>query len=152
MRWYGLPVLWAVYALLVAVIFWWAVYLGSLGVMVADNTFQFLVHLASPLLAYLVCASALPTVEPGRTLDMRAAYYSGARYFFGISAAYIACTSLVGNLQAGGFEWSTLNAIRLSLFALFVSLLWVRSERFHWFAAIAVLLLLSYRMTIQVLH
>jgi hypothetical protein len=151
-RWHGLPVAWTLYVLLLVVTFWWGVYLGVLGITTPQNAFEFLLNLCSPLIVYLICSAALPDIDVERGVDLKAAYFSGARYFFGLTIAYILVTMVQVAVQSGGLEWSQLMAIRVGLVAAVLPLVWVRSERYHWCAAILVLALTAYRMTLQVLR
>jgi hypothetical protein len=151
-RWYGLSLAWVVFALLVVVSFWWGVYLGSLGITEPGSSFEFLLNLSTPVIVYLLCATALPEIDCEQDVDLRAEYFSGARYFFSLAAAYVVFTAAQVAVQAGGLEWSRLMAIRVGLLAGLLPLIWVRSERYHWCAALVVLTLIAYRMTFQVLH
>jgi hypothetical protein len=145
-RWHPLPLLWAVLALILVSNYWWGVYLGLTGVENSHSAGSFLLGLLMPILLYLVCAATLPAanvVVDG--LDLRAAYYEEAGYFFTLLLLYVLVSAVQVVIAAGAWQWSALNLARLGIGLLIAPLIWLRRPWCHW----AVVLLLLTAMVAQ---
>lgn len=79
-RFYWLPLLWALLLFLTQVVWWWGIF--ALRGVEDWNFFYFLTVLLSPVALYLASASVLPEVEAGRPCDLRAYYYHNRGLFF----------------------------------------------------------------------
>lgn len=87
MTWDALPLGWALLILIAVVNFWWgirALMAGASGWM----TGEFMLVMISPVFIFLACAAALPKVEPGEPLDMKAAYAEERAAFLIFFLAY----------------------------------------------------------------
>lgn len=112
-RWYGLPIIWAVIVLGYVLWAWWAFYV-LLRSEVWHHPVAFLPVLLTTLTLYLLCAFALPdahreeasyvTVDAeGTTIDLETFYLSTdhRRWFFGTAALF--SLLFFGTLSAGMF-------------------------------------------------
>jgi len=151
-RWDALPLLWALIALLFVNNYWWGLYQGSVVATAASSAATFLVGLSMPIMLYLICAAALPNVRSTRGGDLRAAYLAESRYFFALILLYVLATLAQTLVALGAFRWSESMVQRCLIMAIVAPLIWKRSIGYHWFAAIAILLMLIYRLTQQSLH
>ena len=152
-RWYPLPLLWAAVCIVLVVNLWWGIWLGTIGIAAPSSAGVFLLYLIVPVLLYLVCSAALPEPGPDGAVDLRAAYYSGARYFAALLLAYIAATMLQAYLASGFPSWSDAAVwLRVGILAVLAPLLWVRRSWYHGFAAVFMLVILGLRMTTQTLQ
>lgn len=152
-RWYALPLLWAVVCLILVVNLWWGIYLGAIGIATPSNAGAFLLYLVVPVLLYLVCAAALPEVRNGGAFDLRASYYASSRYFSALLCAYVAATMLQAYLAVRHLQWDLVTAVlRVGILAVLLPLVWVRRPWYHWFAALFMLVVLSMRMMTQTLQ
>ena len=71
--WDALPLAWALLILIAVVNYWW----GIRAIMAQASgwiTGTFMLTMISPIFIFLACAAVLPRVEPGATIDMKAAY------------------------------------------------------------------------------
>lgn len=85
--WDALPLGWALLILIAVVNFWWgirALTAGASGL----TTGEFMLVMISPVFIFLACAAALPKVEPGEPLDMKAAYAEERTAFLIFFLAY----------------------------------------------------------------
>ncbi|HET7204167.1 MAG TPA: hypothetical protein VFI92_12450 [Steroidobacteraceae bacterium] len=152
-RWHALPLIWAAVCLILVVNLWWGIYLGAIGIATPSNAGVFLLYLGVPVLLYLVCSAALPEFRPPGTLDLRAAYFEGSRYFAVLLLAYVVATLLQGYMGAGHAEWTpTVTLLRLGIVVVLLPLAWVRRPWYHWFAATFMLGILALRMLGQTLR
>jgi hypothetical protein len=152
-RWYALPLLWAVVCLLLVVNLWWGIYLGAIGIARPSNAAAFLWYLCVPVLLYLVCAAALPERTPGIVTDLRSSYFATSRYFSVLLVAYVAATLVQAYLGTGSADWSvTTMLLRFGILAVLLPLVWVRTAWYHWFAVVFMLVILALRTTTQTLR
>jgi hypothetical protein len=136
--WDALPLAWALLILIAAVNFWWgirAIMAGASG----WTTGEFMLAMISPIFIFLACAAALPKVEPGEPLDMKASYSEERAAFLLFFLAYqcgnwtIDLSGLTGmSLQPVVYVHRTIVCIAL------IAALIVRSRRWDW-AALAVI-------------
>lgn len=151
-RWYALPLAWAAVCLILVVNLWWGIYLGAIGIATPSNAGAFLLYLVVPVLLYLMCSAALPTVDKSLAVDLRASYYASSRYFSALLFAYVAATMLQAYL-AGSGQWTTLATVmRAGILLVLLPLVWVRRPWYHWLAAVFMLVVLSLRMMTQTLQ
>ena len=151
-RWYPLPLIWALSSVAVVTNYWWGMYLGVTGA-VADNAGTFLLHLILPIVLYLVCAATLPkvaTVESQR--DLRLYYYAESRYYFGLWMIVALVTSVQIAIMLDGWTWSQPNVARTATSLLVLPLLFTRAPWYHWFAAVATLGVICWRLFGQLIH
>ena len=151
-RWHPLPLVWSAVCLVLVVNLWWGIYLGALGIATPSSAGVFLLYLGVPVLLYLVCAAALPELPRGGTVDLRAAYFAGSRYFSALLLAYVTATMLQAYL-AGHLQWTAATGwLRIGILVVLAPLVWVRRPWYHAFAAVFMLVVLGLRMTTQTLQ
>jgi hypothetical protein len=147
-----LPLLWALIALLWLFNYWWAVSANLDG----SRDAQVVGHLAllgiGPILLFLTCATVLPRSVPDTGVcDLRTEWAEGRRQFFLLFVLNQIFAWGV-TLARGSMEWNLAATTRTIALALFLLLLFVRSRRVEWPAAIIVFVLLIARISTQPLH
>lgn len=150
-RWDGLPLAWALVALLLVVNYWWGLYLGATGIYEVQTAGAFLASMALPLLLYLVCSSALPEAVPAEGLDLGEVYFRQQRFFFGLLLAYHVVVSIHAHIAGDSGGWTRLDTMRAVFIALIASLMLVRARWYHWLAVAVATGLLLVRLSMQVL-
>ena len=151
-RWDALPLLWALIALLWLFNYWWAVSANLDGSRDAHVVGHLALLAIGPILLFLTCASVLPrTVPASGVCDMRAEWADGRRVFFALFVANQVFAWVI-TLSRGATEWNLAATTRTIALALFLLLLFVRSRRLEWPAAILILGLLIARLATQPLH
>jgi len=141
-----LPLLWSGIIFVALVQWWWAAF--GLHRQLEWNFFFFLLILLIPVLLYLAAASVLPTVEPERTVDLRAYYFRIHHWFFWIVAA----TSLMECVRAvlyDDLQAALLNAVAATLLG---SLALVRHPFYHTLASILLAGLLAAFIVLETLR
>jgi hypothetical protein len=151
-RWDGLPLAWALFALLLVVNFWWGLYLGVTGIGEVASAGGFLAALLLPTLLYLVCTNALPEAVPEQGLDMGAAYDRQQRFFFGLLLAYFVLTAIQVRVVLGEWRWTTVDLVRLASISGIAALIWTRTRWIHWLAAVACIGVVTLRLFTQVVR
>lgn len=151
-RWDALPLLWALIALLWLFNYWWAVSANLDGSRDAHAVGHLALLAIGPILLFLTCASVLPRTVPASGIcDMRAEWTDGRRVFFALFVANQVFAWII-TLSRGATEWNLAATTRTIALALFLLLLFVRSRRLEWPAAILILGLLIARLASQPLH
>jgi len=80
-RWHWLPAVVALYAILLAVNFWWGNYARFIH-LTRVSMVEFLPTLASLVVLFLILAAVLPDEVPARGLDLKKWYWDNARYIW----------------------------------------------------------------------
>lgn len=150
-RWDGLPLAWALFALLLVVNYWWGLYLGATGIYEVQTAGAFVASMVLPVLLYLVCSSALPEAVPAAGVDLGEVYFRQRRFFFGLLLAYYVVVSIHTHVVAASWAWTPLDSMRAVFIAMLASLLVVRARWYHWLAVSAATGLLLVRLSMQVL-
>ena len=148
-RWDGLPLAWALFALLLVVNYWWGLYLGSAGVTSVTTAAAFLAAILLPTLLYLICTSALPEEVPAQGLDLGESYLAGCRFFLGLVVAYFVVVSVQGIMLDGGWTWSAVQVLRLLSLAAMSVLLFSRRRWLHWTVAWVSIAVVTLRLFTQ---
>ena len=105
-----------------------------------------------PILLFLTCATVLPRSVPETGVcDLRMEWAEGRRQFFLLFVLNQVFAWGV-TLARGSVEWNLAATTRTIALALFLLLLFVRSRRVEWPAAIIVFVLLIARISTQPLH
>jgi hypothetical protein len=120
-----LPLLWSGLIFVMLVQWWWAAF--GLHRQLEWNFFFFLLILLIPVLMYLTAASVLPTIEPEKTYDLRAYYFSIHHWFFWIVAA----TSVMECLRAVLYDDLQATLLNAAAVVLLGSLAIVRRPFYH---------------------
>ena len=136
-EWDPLPLAWAALLLIVVVNYWW----GIRAIMVQASgwtTGEFMLTMIAPVFIFLACAAALPRIEPGSRLDMKAAYAEERAAFLLFLLGYQAGNWTVDLSGLAGSRPQIVLILRgIATAALVVALL-ARSRRWDW-AAFAVI-------------
>lgn len=147
-RWAAVPMLWAAFAFLLVINYWWALYFRGLGVTTASSAGGFLVSIVQPMILYLACANVLPGAVPESGLNLRERYFAECRFFLSLVLLYVAITHIQVGITTR-WEWTSGSAIRLVVFALILPLLWIRSYWHHLVASAITLMLLFLGLFLQ---
>ena len=134
--WDALPLAWAALILIAAVNFWW----GIRALMAHAGgwlTATFMLAMISPIFLFLACAAALPRIEPGERLDMKAAYAEERTAFLLFFFGYQCGNWIIDFVVRGGPPTIVAISRAVGGLALIVALV-ARSRRWDW-AASAVL-------------
>jgi hypothetical protein len=146
--WDALPLAWSVLVLVAVVNYWW----GIRAIMAKASgwtTGTFMLTMISPIFIFLTCAAALPKIEPGARLDMKAAYAEERTAFLIFFLAYqggnwiIDLSGLTPQTPAVVFIHRTMVCV-----ALIVALI-ARSRRWDWAALALVAAAYALRLVTQ---
>ena len=148
-RWDGLPLAWALVALLLVVNYWWGLYLGATGIYEVETAGAFVASMVLPVVLYLVCSSALPEMVPAEGVDLGETYFRQRRFFFGLLLAYYVVVSIHTHIATDSWAWTPLDSMRAVFIAMLASLLVVRSRWYHWLAVLVAAGLLLVRLSMQ---
>jgi hypothetical protein len=149
-RWDALPLIWTVGVLLLLLNYWWALALDRDAARNAQTAADFGLAAIVPILLFLLCASVLPRRLPSEgTLDMRAAWESQRALFAALFSLYMATNWVVAIVVYGGVGWDLQTILRAVVSVLVLTLLLVRSRRWDWFVALAVLASAITRLAVQ---
>jgi len=135
--WDALPLAWAALMMTAVVNFWWGIRANTAQAS-GWTSATFMVAMISPIFLFLACTAALPRIEPGERLDMKAAYTEERTAFLLFFFAY-QCGNWVFDLAVRGELPPTIVAVTRTVggLALVIALLG-RSRRWDW-AALTVL-------------
>jgi hypothetical protein len=150
-RWAGLPLVWALVALVLVVNHWWGLFLGATGIHEVQTAGAFLASMALPMVLYLICSSALPETVPAGGLDLGEVYFRQRRFFFGLLLAYFAIVLIQAHVAADSWAWAAQDTRRAALIVMVAPLLVSRADWYHWLAAAVVTGFMIFRLFTQVL-
>ena len=136
--WDPLPLAWALIILIAVVNFWWGIR-AIMAVASGWMTGEFLLAMISPIFIFLACAAALPKIEAGERLDMKAAFAQERTVFLLFFLAYQGGNWVIDLSGLSGMSSPPVVYVHRTLvcLALIVALLG-RSRRWDW-AALAVI-------------
>jgi hypothetical protein len=152
-RWDALPLLWTTIGVLWLFNYWWAVGVGLDGSQNVHIAGGFVLLAIPPILLFVMSTSALPRRMPDEgAIDMRAAWARNRSVFlpaFGLNqcAAWVAVT-----VARGGVVFDFAAILRTTALALVIAMLFVKSRRLEWFAAIVIVTLGIARLSTQVVR
>jgi hypothetical protein len=126
-RFYWLPVTWAVILFTAQVEWWWAIF--GMRQQTTWNFFYFLFVLLSPVSLYLATASVLPEVEPGGRYDLREYYYGNRGWLFAMVATGPVLDAMRRALEAG--SWADFGAVSNLVSAVLVGTLAIGRRPAH---------------------
>src|SRR4051794_27833356 len=129
--WDALPLAWALLLLVAVVNYWWgisAIMTGARGWTTGD----FMIAMISPIFLYLSCAAALPRIDRGERLDMRAAYEEERTAFLLFLLGYSAGNWILNLSGLPGPGSPIVYAVRGASTAALVVALAARSRRWDW--------------------
>jgi hypothetical protein len=149
--WDALPLAWAVLVLIAVVNYWW----GIRAIMAEASgwtTGTFMLTMISPIFIFLTCAAALPRIEPGARLDMKAAYADERTAFLLFLLAYQGGNWIVDLAGLAGPRPAIVPAVRaVASVALVVALL-ARSRKWDWAAVAVIAATLAVRLVTQLVR
>ena len=133
--------LWVAILFLIDTQIWWAAF--ERREELHWNFFLFLFYLLMPILAFLLSALVLPELGNEDEIDLAANFAGNRPWFFGL-LALLPITSLIDEaLGSGGLpSWDADVAFRALFAAMALMAAMVRSARFHFWIALASLVLL----------
>jgi hypothetical protein len=136
--WDALPLAWALLILVAVVNFWWgirAIMAGASG----WTTGEFMLAMLSPIFIFLACAAALPKVDSGDSLDMKAAYADERTAFLLFFLAYQGSNWVIDLSGLTGMPLAPVVYIHRTIVCVaLIAALIARSRRWDW-AALAVI-------------
>ncbi len=136
--WDALPLAWALLILIAVVNFWW----GIRAIMAAAGawtTGEFMLAMISPVFIFLACAAALPKVEAGEPLDMKAAYAEERTAFLLLFLAYQGGNWTIDLSGLTSMSLPTVVYIHRSIVCVaLITALIARSRRWDWVALVVI--------------
>jgi hypothetical protein len=148
--WDGLPLAWAVVALLWLFNYWWAVGAGLDGSGSARVVGHYVLLAILPILLFLMSASVLPrSIPPVGRLDMQFEWSRNRDVFLGIFAINQVATWVVVVMARGALVFDLAALVRTIALVFVVAALRFRSRRFEWVAAIVVIVVAVARLSTQ---
>ncbi|HEY5721070.1 MAG TPA: hypothetical protein VIT45_01985 [Allosphingosinicella sp.] len=147
-KWDALPLVWALLILIGVVNYWW----GIRAIMAQASgwtTGTFMLTMISPVFIFLACAAALPRVEPGAPVDMKAAYADERTAFFLFFLAYQGGNWIIDIAGLAGPLPMIVAIHRGAICAALIIALVARSRRWDWAAAAVVAAAYASRLITQ---
>jgi hypothetical protein len=147
--WDPLPLVWALVCLLWLFNYWWAVATNLDGSRDARVAFEFVFLAIAPIVLFLMAASALPRAMPEEgQLDMRGEWTKGRSVFFALFALNQSIAWVFATVARGVvFDFAAI--ARTIVLVLALTVLFVKSRRLEWAAAVLTLALVIWRMSEQ---
>jgi hypothetical protein len=149
--WDWLPIAWAATLLVLVINYWWSIYLGVSGVDRVQNAAEFGLILVPPILLFLTTASVLPNFESSSEWDMRRLYDSQRKTFI-ITFALYQCSTWATALVIGTFGWNVISVVRMIILLILIIMLLFNKRLWDWIGVLAILTVLAYRLTTQVVR
>ena len=152
-RWHPLPLVWGVLTLTMITNYWWILYKGVTAAVASANAAEFSLHMVLPILLYLICAAALPTINSDQKVDLLDDYMQTARYYFSLIFIYLIVATTEVIYKAGGeFTLDKANIARTVLFILVAPLIYTRSLRYHWVVTGFIVINVIWRLSTQLIR
>ena len=149
--WDWLPVTWSTALLLLVINYWWSIYLGVSGLEQSSNAAELGLVLIPPILLFLTTASVLPNFDAHSEWDMRR-HYDEHRKTFIVTFVLYQCSTWATATVVGTFGWNVISAVRATILLLLVLLLLFNKRRWDWVGVLAILAILIFRLTTQVMR
>jgi hypothetical protein len=149
--WDWLPVTWTAALLLLVINYWWSIYLGVSGLSQLTNAAGFGLLLIGPILLFLTTASVLPNFDADSEWDLRR-HYAEHRKTFIVTFALYQCTTWTTAMIVGTLGWNVISVVRAIILLLLVLMLSFNKRRWDWIGVLAILGILAFRLTTQVLR
>ncbi len=150
-RWDYLPLAWVFTLFLLVLNFWWFLFLRLEGSAQTGTVADFGIILVPPILLFVATASVLPDFSGEDDWDMRRDYDEQRRVILVTLALYQVSTFATA-MAIGRFSWDFLAIVRLAILALIVAVLLSKSRRWDWLAVVAMLAVLFFRLSTQVVR
>lgn len=148
--WDALPVVWAVIVLLWIINFWWAVAANLTRWSETRFVIEFALAAIPPIVLFLMAGSVLPRTMPadGR-LDMRAEWQKARGLFLTLAVIYQCMAWINVTLASGGLVWDFVALVRGVFLGAMVLALVLKDRRMDWAAAVVILVMLVWRLSVQ---
>ena len=143
-KFYWLSLYWAAGAFTVQIQWWWGIY--RMKSLETWDFYFFLFLILNPITMYLASGTVLPHIQPGTSTDLRSHYYENSRWFFLLCS----CNPLLDILRKVIFQHqyiTPVNIANLVPLVLFISLAFVKNERYHIIVSILMTISLTYFIT-----
>jgi hypothetical protein len=150
-KWDWLPVAWSVALLLLVINYWWSIYLGVSGLGQTSNAAEFGLILVPPILLFLTTASVLPNFDDETEWDMSRHYQEHRKTFIATFALY-QCSTWATAGVVGTLGLNVISLVRAIVFLMLVVSLLLAKRRWDWTAVVAILAILTFRLTTQALQ
>ena len=148
--WDALPLAWAVVALLQLINYWWAVAANLTRWRETRVALEFAWDAVAPVILFLIAASLLPRAMPAEgRLDMRAEWQKARGLFLTLAALYQCLVWINVMLSSGALVWDFVAIVRTLVLAALALALVVKDRRVDWVAALIILAVLVWRLSLQ---
>ena len=148
-----LPLLWAAIVLLWLFNYWWAVAANLDGSQDAKVVGSFVLLAIAPIILFLMAASVLPDVRSTESrFDMRVDWTERRGAFLTLFAAHQSVVWGSVALSRGSISWDLASFVRTTVLLLVLVLLFLKSRRLEWIAALAILTLVVVRVSLQAIR
>ena len=148
--WDALPLAWALLMLIAVVNYWWGIRARTAAAEAdAWTAGIFMLIMVSPIFLFLACSAALPRIEPGARLDMKAAYAEERLAFLLFFLAYHCGNWLIDLAGIGGARPPIVYIPRGVVSAALVVALLARSPRWDWLAVAVIAAAFAVRLVSQ---
>lgn len=149
--WDWLPVAWVAALLLLVINYWWSIYLGVSGLKQSNNAAEFGLLLIGPILLFLTTASVLPNFDVNCEWDVRR-HYDEHRKTFIVTFVLYQCTTWTTAFIVGTLGWNVISVVRAIILLLLLLMLWLNKRRWDWVGVLAIVAILIFRLTTQVVR
>lgn len=148
--WDALPLVWAVIALLWIVNYWWAIAGNLTRWSETSFVIEFAFAAIPPIMLVLLAASLLPRAMPAEgRLEMRAEWQKARGLFLTLAVLYQCLAWVNITLASGALVWDFITLVRAITLAAMVLALMLKDRRADWGAALVILGMLTWRLSVQ---
>lgn len=148
--WDALPLAWALIALLWIINYWWAVAANLTRWSDTRFVIEFALAAIPPIMLFLMAASLLPRAMPAEgRLEMRAEWQKTRGLFLTLAALYQCMAWVNVTLTSGQLVWDFVALVRAIFLAALALALVLKDRRADWAAALVILAMLTWRLSVQ---
>ena len=151
-EWDALPLVWTLIGVLWLFNYWWAVGLGLDGAPKVHVAGGYVLLAIPPILLFVMSTSALPRKVPDEgTISLRDEWAKNRSVFLPVLGLnQVAAWAVITYARGIVFDFPAL--FRTVTLALVIAMLFTRSRRLEWFAALVILVLGAARLSTQVVR
>ena len=148
--WDALPLVWAAITFLWIINYWWAVAANFDRWQDTSVVLEYAFRATAPINLFLLAASLLPRAMPAEgRLDMRAEWRKARGLFLVLAVIHHSLAWINVTLVSGALVWNFVTLVRgVTLAALLLALV-LKDRRMDWAAALAILIVLVWRLAVQ---
>lgn len=151
--WEGLQLLWAAIVLLWLFNYWWAVATNLDGSHDAKVVGDFVLLAIAPIILFLMAASVLPRVPAAEgRFDMRADWTERRSVFLTLFAVHQSVVWGSVAISHRSIPWDFPSLLRTLVLLLVLVLLFFKTRRLEWIAALSIFALVVLRLSVQTVH